>query len=233
MCFNMVIYCKSLCELTDGAIEIVVRKLVYNNDGFLVYATRGKRVIKYERTLSIKQVLATLTTLPPFTLLHVHFRMASSGTISHENVHGWKVGGLVVSHNGSVLEYVSVGGKSDTRMLVEDVEFRKAVESRKWDKVAEVIENRRFWGIMFLTAPKEVYVVARCKSFYFDKDDEEDIVAVANDYIGGKTIEPGIYMLNRKTLSLEKLAETKCPHYYVYDDDLVKKHYQKSVFWEV
>jgi len=228
MCFNMILYCPFPCRIEDGAIEIAVKKLAYNDDGFLVYATRGRKVIRYVRTLSIRQALATLVTLPPFTLLHIHFRAATSGRIDVDNVHGWKIGEFVVSHNGSVIEYLHSGVKSDSRMLVEDdVEFRKAVLGRKWEDVAKIVEDRRFYGVMFLTSPTEVYVIARCKSFYYELDDE-GVVAMANDYIGGKPVEPAIYKLNTKTLSLEKLADTKCSYQYIHHYDYYEILYPKN-----
>jgi len=231
MCFNMVIYCQSRCELTDDAVEVLVEKMLTNDDGFMVYATKKNREIRYVRTMSMKQALATLTTLPKFTLLHTHFRFASSGAKVIENVHGWRVGGLIISHNGTVIEYAYVDKeKSDTRMLVEDARFRQAIERREWGNVAEVIESVRFWGVMFLTSPREVYVVSRCKSFYYVSVD--DIAIITNDYVfeEQRRIEPAIYALDLDTLELEKLADTKCSYYYDYrhQDILTKYIYPKS-----
>jgi len=234
MCFNMVIYCSSKCELTDEAVEVLVEKMLINHDGFMIYATKKNREIRYVRTMSMKQALATLTTLPKFTLLHIHFRLASSGAKVVENVHGWRVGGLIISHNGTVLEYAYTDKeKSDTRMLVENVQFKSAIERRDWDKVAEIVENVRFWGVMLLTSPREVYVVARCKSFYYVSED--DVAIITNEYTfeEQKRVEPAIYALDLDSLELEKLADTKCSYYYVYHHDTLTKYILPKSYLEV
>jgi predicted glutamine amidotransferase len=84
----------------------------YNRDGFSIYIA-DKNNEKVYRTLDFDKFLEYLKeNVKNNTLIHMHFRAASSGSISLKNVHMWKVSYdddennyYYVSHNGFVHKF--------------------------------------------------------------------------------------------------------------------------------
>jgi predicted glutamine amidotransferase len=84
----------------------------YNRDGFSVYLVDNKEEKTY-RTLDFDKFVEFLKdNVKNPQLLHMHFRAASSGTVSIKNVHMWKVSYddnennyYYVSHNGFVHKF--------------------------------------------------------------------------------------------------------------------------------
>ena len=60
---------------------------------------------KLLRTLDKDEALKFINEKEPCKIMHCHFRMATSGKISQENVHLWKFDNVYFSHNGYVREY--------------------------------------------------------------------------------------------------------------------------------
>jgi predicted glutamine amidotransferase len=87
----------------------------YNRDGFSVYLVDNKEEKTY-RTLDFEKFVEFLKdNVKNPQLLHMHFRAASSGTVSIKNVHMWRVENgdndseyFFVSHNGFVHKFSRV-----------------------------------------------------------------------------------------------------------------------------
>ena len=76
----------------------IAGKLEYNNDGAFVGSLT---VAESLRTLNNKLAEKTVKNMPLDNLL-VHFRQATTGEVSVDNVQGWNLGGWVCVHNGTV-----------------------------------------------------------------------------------------------------------------------------------
>jgi predicted glutamine amidotransferase len=57
-----------------------------------------------------------------------------------------------------------VDAKSDTRALVENKEFQEYVLSNNFEKLATLLDEKGFYGVMFITNPHEVIAISREKS---------------------------------------------------------------------
>jgi len=154
----------------------------------------------------------------------VHFRLRSSGSISLDNVHMFKIGSndryYYVSHNGHVRMYMSgsyndIGfsgiceewiqihdswycrsvrpnkglnkdrknddAKSDTRLLVENKEFQEYVLKNDFDNLVKLLDEKGFYGVMFITNPYEVIAISREKSIKVYL--WNDLIVLSNDEI--------------------------------------------------
>jgi predicted glutamine amidotransferase len=87
----------------------------YNRDGFSIYMVNNNKEKVY-RTLDFKSFTEFVKhNIYNSELIHIHFRMASSGTVSLKNVHMWKLEEgeesekyYYVSHNGTVSRYSNI-----------------------------------------------------------------------------------------------------------------------------
>jgi len=111
MCFNTVIINPRRRDIRAQVFNLLVYAR-YNRDGFSVYLVDNKEEKTY-RTLDFEKFVEFLKdNVKSPQLLHMHFRAASSGTISLKNVHMWKVESndesneyYYVSHNGFVHKF--------------------------------------------------------------------------------------------------------------------------------
>jgi predicted glutamine amidotransferase len=216
-------------KLTGDEREIIIRifdiEAKMNDDGFATYGVVNDKeyisrsLVKEETFSIINNVLRER-----FKLLHVHFRFRSSGSISLDNVHMFKISNdakhYYVSHNGHVREYMSLGyndfycddwirihdswycrgyrskrsndkakdkdnkdvdDKSDTRALVENKEFQEYVLSNNFEKLASLLNEKGFYGVMFITNKDELIAVSRDKSIKVYL--WNDLIILSNDEI--------------------------------------------------
>jgi hypothetical protein len=103
----------------DAIMNIVSAESKFNDDGFSFYAVVDNEEVVV-RTLDENRFVSELRGVldeDPF-LLHLHLRAASSGAISEENVHMWRIADnanyYYVSHNGFVGRFSSVYRYSST-----------------------------------------------------------------------------------------------------------------------
>jgi predicted glutamine amidotransferase/YHS domain-containing protein len=108
MCFNTVIVNPRRRDIRVPVFNLLTFAR-YNRDGFSIYVADDKEEKVY-RTLEFdKFVEFTKENVKHNKLVHIHFRAASSGSISLRNVHMWKVSSneesdeyYFISHNGFV-----------------------------------------------------------------------------------------------------------------------------------
>ncbi len=129
---------------------ILKEKCFSNRDGFF-FQNSGDII----RTLDSKIACSAIDTAVLNGLM-CHFRMASAGKITQDNVHGWVEGDWTFFHNGGVSTYVNSGVAreqelTDSYQLFQDI--LRAMEGKKGykDKVVcrileEVLKNVNFWG---------------------------------------------------------------------------------------
>lgn len=101
MCYNTIIINANKDKEYDiGELLTYIFELYrYNHDGaFLFNSSTGEyiRTLDYEKFKKIlaRQVLGS-------GYIHMHLRLASSGSVNESNIHGWQIGDYLCSHNGS------------------------------------------------------------------------------------------------------------------------------------
>lgn len=158
---------KQLKEPTKQA-EDTLRKILHekadtNSDGFFLrqedfmLRTIDDRVAKKH----IREI--------PLNNLMLHFRMASSGLVNEDNVHGWDFGDWTFLHNGTIPDLVdytlrATQAKTDSLKLFEELyDGLLEINPRKDNRVAEVINKvipkHNFYGraILYNRATDKLY----------------------------------------------------------------------------
>jgi len=159
-----------------------------NNHGFSLwgYDHRDNREVLV-RTLNYDEFIEKLRRVRNYSIIHIHLRYASSGVINIDNVHMWRIANndnyYYVSHNGYVHKYsrsryVIENGKvyiivndsniySDTYELVNNnAEFRELIFKENFKRLSRLLDDVEFHGVMFLTNPSDLIVIAIGKEVY-------------------------------------------------------------------
>jgi hypothetical protein len=135
----------------DQIRKILLEKADTNSDGFFI-----KQNDFVLRTLDDRVAKKHLHEVPLDNFM-THFRWASAGKVTNENVHGWEIGDWIFSHNGSIFDYTdnTIGSKmqekADSLQFFEDLILQlNKVNTRKDTQVAHAINNLTedvsFWG---------------------------------------------------------------------------------------
>jgi len=111
MCFNVVIINPRKRDVRVPVLNLL-DFMHTNHDGFSIYTVKNGKEMVY-RTLDAKKFVEYIKENVSYNeLVHMHFRLASSGTVSLKNVHMWKLEDedytksyYYVSHNGTVSKY--------------------------------------------------------------------------------------------------------------------------------
>lgn len=141
--------------IAENQIRSILRdKTTYNKDGFFIRNHGGEI-----RTLD-KTEAQTHIENADLNNFFSHFRMASVGKVSAENVHGWDDSGWVFMHNGGVSTYVETGKsreqeEADSLMFFKDLlGFLKGIKGHKEKRVCQAIRDMvdtvNFHGRAFL-----------------------------------------------------------------------------------
>jgi hypothetical protein len=216
---------KLLSDEKEAIIRVFDIEARSNSHGFAAYGVIGDREY-LSRSLVKEEVFNVINNIlrDKFKLLHVHFRYRTTGSITVDNVHMFKIGDqnryYYVSHNGHVREYMSGGyndwycddwirfgdswycrgyrskrsndkakdkdnkdvdDKSDTRALVENKEFQEYVLKNDFEKLASLLDEKGFYGVMFMTNPHEVIAISKEKSVKVYL--WNDLIVMSNDEI--------------------------------------------------
>ena len=103
MCYNLVLKTfevnKKQKKEVKNLLKEIFREFSYNDDGAFLYNSLTSQII---RTLDYNEFEKKLENLKinNNTLLHMHLRKATSGSISEQNIHGWRFDNYICSHNG-------------------------------------------------------------------------------------------------------------------------------------
>jgi len=153
-----------------------------NNHGFSLWSynyVNNDEVLV--RTLDYSEFKEVLKNVKNYNIVHIHLRYASSGLVSIDNVHMWRISNnskyYYVSHNGYVHKYckhkyIIENGivyivnndnsiYSDTYELVNNnAEFRELIFAEKFRKLSRLLDDVEFHGVMFLTNPSDLIVIS-------------------------------------------------------------------------
>ena len=200
MCFNVVVINKRRRNIRTQVLNLLTYAQ-FNPHGFSIYTVRdGEEMVL--RTLSFKELHSFVKeSVSDNELVHMHFRFATSGSVSVENVHMWRVehpsGYYYASHNGVVHKYTTIDygwwlGKrraprarevreSDSYMLVSSEEFRRAI-FEDCGALPSVLAESGFYGVMLLTNPRRLVVIAYRKPAHVTVSN--GVLYISNEYIG-------------------------------------------------
>ena len=170
MCFTGVILNPYRRPIHDEVVGRLLEEMERNPEGFYVYSLDPRvyiRTLDYERFRpTLSQVLGSN---PP--AVHFHFRLATVGKVAVYNVHGWDIGGHLVTHNGIVgaYSYEDESGYSDTLRLVAQKRFREFLLGKRWKNLYEYLSEKDFEGVMFIVSRdfNEVYAISRERSIRY------------------------------------------------------------------
>ncbi len=170
MCFTGVILNPYRRPIHDEVVGRLLEEMEWNPEGFYVYSLDPRvyiRTLDYERFRpTLSQVLGSN---PP--AVHFHFRLATVGRVAVYNVHGWDIGGHLVTHNGIVeaYSYEDESGYSDTLRLVAQKRFRELLLGKRWKNLYEYLSEKDFKGVMFIVSRdfNEVYAISRGRSIRY------------------------------------------------------------------
>ena len=170
MCFTGVILNPYRRPIHDEVVGRLLEEMEWNPEGFYVYSLDPRvyiRTLDYERFRpTLSQVLGSN---PP--AVHFHFRLATVGKVAVYNVHGWDIGGHLVTHNGIVeaYSYEDESGYSDTLRLVAQKRFREFLLGKRWENLYEYLSKKDFEGVMFIVSRdfNEVYAISRGRSIRY------------------------------------------------------------------
>jgi hypothetical protein len=106
MCFNCIIVKPKTAKLPKTIVNKLKAEMRINPHGYGILkmnTTTGKT--STIRTLTRIKAVNFLETNNNYNVMHCHFRLASAGKISNDNIHMWEIDGWYFSHNGTVSAY--------------------------------------------------------------------------------------------------------------------------------
>jgi len=169
MCYTGVIINPLKRDIHEPVVKKMMEEMRANSDGFYLFSMDPDvfvRTVEYDEFVRVLENV--IRGRPKF--VHFHFRLASSGSVSEENVHGWSLGKYYVTHNGYVGEYATDPYYCDTYILVnEDQAFRNLVVFNDWSGLYDYLLAKNFYGVMFVVSRNadEVYGVTVLQQLKF------------------------------------------------------------------
>jgi hypothetical protein len=204
-------------------VDEIVKEAYVNPHGFFLYSRDPPTIM---RTIDLHAYLFTFTKVamerPRY--LHFHMRLASTGALTLDNVHGWKVCGFYITHNGIVSAFSDLTGQqyySDTYTLITQPAFQEHLRKRDWPSLYRFMAEKGFWGVMFLVSEdfKEVYAISRRKAVYFKKLHGVVYVTSKRVFKKSKRASDGVFKVTYESLK-PLYTETPMSMSIEQDDDL-------------
>jgi len=144
----------------SSVLSPVLHQVEGNEDGFFLRVARGSKDYAL-RTLDLAEFLefAENFLAQEVDFIHLHFRSASAGAISEENVHGWQF-----EQEGLVYTFTHFGSGAYSTLDVSDSRFLfkmlKGKERLDLSTFKTAVEAGGRTGIYILASPKRVFVAA-------------------------------------------------------------------------
>jgi len=187
MCFNVVIVNPRKKDVKVPVLNLLSFMNV-NRDGFSIYTVKEGKEMVY-RTLDPKKFIEFVkTNVSCNELIHMHFRLATTGTVALRNVHMWRIEDencsekyYYVSHNGFVSKFakyehaypwikrivreIKESVESDTLAFIRSEDFQDAIFC-DITRLESVLKSNGFYGVMFLTNREEMIAISYRKPIY-------------------------------------------------------------------
>ena len=208
MCWTGIILNPYKNLFLNSIIDGIYKQMIDNPHGFFLYTIFPQVYIRTTDITVFKKLFDEIVDLTPICM-YLHFRYASAGLISLDNVHGWQIGDYYIAHNGIVTEYCIElqQQKSDTLYLIEQKEFQELLLTQQWDKLFEFCDTKGFYGVMFIVKHdfSEIYGISIGKPIKYHKFNNMAFIT-SGKFITNKCKHyiDGIFKINFK--DVEKLT---------------------------
>jgi hypothetical protein len=186
LCFTGVILNPFRKPIPNVVVRGLYGEMVLNPDGFYVYSTDPEVYLRTLNAIEFRDMFDRIIAQKPFAI-HFHFRLASSGAIDVGNVHGWKLGDYLITHNGVVRSYAGRRDLCDTLILVNQREFQELLADKRWSELYDYIAGKGFYGVMFIVNKdfSEIYAISTMKNIEYSQANEITY-ATSGDFLKGK-----------------------------------------------
>jgi hypothetical protein len=221
MCYTGVILNPEKARIPWAVAYNIISHLYTNSHGFYLYSASPDYYVRTLDLVFYKQLLLKVLNEGPRNA-HLHFRLATSGLVDVNNVHGWKVGNYYVTHNGIVTSYLAQKNNnlSDTLWLIKQDKFSNYLLNEEWGKLYDYLLEKGFYGIMLLVKRgfKKVVAISVMKPIKYYKIDgvtyvlneplrQLDILKPDVDSFESQYLRDGVYLITEseaKTLYKHK-----------------------------
>jgi len=168
LCFTGVILNPFRKSIPNVVVKGLYEEMIWNPDGFYVYTIDPQVYLRILDANEFKRKFSEIIDQKP-TAIHFHFRLASSGAIDVENIHGWMFGEYFITHNGIVRSYASRRDLCDTLLLVSQREFQEFLAGKRWSELYDYIVEKGFYGVMFIVNRdfSEIYAISTWKNIEY------------------------------------------------------------------
>jgi RNA binding exosome subunit len=237
MCYNLVIKTFEVNKKQKKEIRNLLKQIFeefkYNDDGAFLYNSLQNQII---RTLNYDEFQKKLENLKidNNTLLHMHLRKATSGSVSENNIHGWQIGQYLCSHNGYYgYSYYYTISKKELNDNSDSYEFfSKNAEAINSEDV-EAIDVNNFYGVAYCNSldSKKLLIISKHKTvkLYYLKSliliSNESLDSILSQYyevgdlkfkmtVPKSEIENKIILLNTDNFKIIKERDIRDWYYY-------------------
>jgi len=237
MCYNLILKTININKKQKKEVKNLLRQIFeefrVNDDGAFLYNSLTSQII---RTLDYQQFEKKLENLriDNNTLLHMHLRKATSGSISEQNIHGWRFDNYICSHNGYYgYGYYYTLSKKELNDNSDSFEFfsknSKAINEENIDEID--VDN--FYGVAYCNSidSKKLLIISKHKSakLYYLKSlvliSNESLDSLLSQYyevgdlkfkmtVPKTEIENKIVLLDTNTFKILKERDIKDYYYY-------------------
>jgi len=170
MCYNLIVKIfdvnKKQKKEVKNLLKEIFNEFKYNDDGAFLYNSLSSQII---RTLNYNEFEKKLENLKISnnTLIHMHLRKATSGSVTEQNIHGWQIGNYICSHNGYYgYSYYYSMSKSKLDDNSDSYEFfsknAEAINNEDIDK----IDTDGFYGVAYCNSldSKKLLIISKHKT---------------------------------------------------------------------
>lgn len=194
MCHNLVAV-GNLKTIRKELVKDIFASARFNNDGFALHTNTMREPL---RTLNMQEFMRCLfREINNSNAVHFHLRAITSGVVSVENCHLYKVWDMYMSHNGIVSRLTRNPVFSDTNLFAKKLSENSKSSGRTIIKAAKkysaqgcfIFTSKNFDRIMVMSIAKTAYL------YYLPK-----ISMISNTPISisryGYTVSPAIELNN-------------------------------------
>jgi len=237
MCYNLIVKTFEINKKQKKEVRNLLKEIFeefkYNDDGAFLYNSLTSEVI---RTLDYNEFEKKLRSLKidDNTLIHLHLRKATSGSVSEQNIHGWRFDNYICSHNGyyGYSYYLSVS-KSKLDDNSDSFEFFEKNKDAINNEDLDSIDVDNFYGVAYCNSinASKLLIISKHKTakLYYLKDliliSNESLDSILSQYytvgdlkfkmtVPKAEIENKIMLIDTNTFKIIKQREIKDWYYY-------------------
>jgi len=237
MCYNLILKTININKKQKKEVKNLLKEIFkefrYNDDGAFLFNSSVNQII---RTLDYAQFEKKLQNLKidNNTLLHMHLRKATSGSVSEQNIHGWRFENYICSHNGYYgYGYYYTLNKSKLDDNSDSYEFFEKNKDAINSENIEAIDVEGFYGVAYCNSldSSRLLIISKHKSakLYYLKNliliSNESLDSILSQYytigdlkfkmtVPKAEIENKIVLLDTESFKILKQRDIKDYYYY-------------------